>query len=142
MILDGDYSFSSVDFNGELANILWGCYVDCCFFLKLSADPWLNAELATLINGEIDIFELIKKLSIYLPLIIIISILSICREMLNNQNLVYWYENDLNLCIHFTNNIKNKVNYSFIIYNKKLCKMLFVLIIISFLICWIRFTFN
>lgn len=114
MILDGDYSFSSVDFNGELANILWGCYVDCCFFLKLSADPWLNAELATLINGEIDIFELIKKLSIYLPLIIIISILSICREMLNNQNLVYWYENDLNLCIHFTNNIKNKVNYSFI----------------------------
>lgn len=64
MILDGDYSFSSVDFNGELeANILWGCYVDCCFFLKLSADPWLNAELATLINGEIDIFELIKKLS-------------------------------------------------------------------------------
>lgn len=63
MILDGDYSFSSVDFNGELANILWGCYVDYCFFLKLSADPWLNAELATLINGEIDIFELIKKLS-------------------------------------------------------------------------------
>lgn len=62
IILDGDYSFSSVDFSGELvANILFGYWVYWDFFLNAIADPLEKAELATLINGEIDIlFELIK----------------------------------------------------------------------------------